>query len=187
MEFCEDREEALSHSTVEMDCKLQSEKEFTAMATEVRKNFYAFHKAAAAVSGLVESVFPELKKHLSFKLPKILDHPTLADYFERQLFKLAKNHKQAKKNWSEEETVLLISVIVYYCLLQNEDYSTLVCNIMIPRKLIHYYIQYRMMKFGNIWRASTPARKPTSSKLAGRRYINLLLTKLLGTRLKMSC
>lgn len=126
MNLLEAKEEGTSVYSGETDIKSTSEREFTLMATETRKNFYAFHKLAESVAGYVESVFPELKKNLSFKMPKILDHQSLADYFERQLFKLAKNHKQVRKNWSEEETTLLISIIVYYSLLQSEECGSLV-------------------------------------------------------------
>lgn len=121
-----DQDENEPLNGTESDGKSSTKKEFSIIAAELRKSFYTFHQAIEKVTPYAEKVFNELKKNLSFKMPKILDYKALSEYFERQLFKLAKNPKQVRKNWSEEETCLLISIIAYYSLLHGEDYNSLV-------------------------------------------------------------
>lgn len=79
-------------------------------------------------------MFQSLRKNLTIKIPKLLDHHAMTDYFERQLFKLAKNPRQMRKNWSEEENLLLISMVAYYCLLHSEDSCSLVNG-----SIIHFF------------------------------------------------
>lgn len=103
--------------------------DFTKYALEYRKKFYDFHRAIEKYASTVNNFAAELKKQLTIKVQKILDHPSLADNFERQLYKLARNPKQTRKNWSEEETIFLISLVAYYSYYKNSDYSCFVSNL----------------------------------------------------------
>lgn len=100
--------------------------DFTKQALEYRKRFYDFHRAIEGYSSSVNHFAGELKKQLTMKISKVLDHQALADHFERQLYRLARNPKQTRKNWSEEETIFLISLVAYYSYYQDLDYNNLV-------------------------------------------------------------
>lgn len=102
--------------------------ELTPQATELRKNFYEFQKAVMDLEPYAESFLQGLKKHLHFKINSVCSPHDLLDFFEPILFKLAKNPKQVRKNWSETETLLLINIVIYYCLLKGEEGHSLVFN-----------------------------------------------------------
>lgn len=110
----------------ELESSKSQKVEFTAQAAELRRNFYQFQRAISGLGSFADPYLQSLKKHLHFKVDKTLDPQGLADYFERVLFKLAKNPKQARKNWSEDETILLINTIIYYCLFRGEECHSLV-------------------------------------------------------------
>lgn len=95
--------------------------ELTSQANEIRKNFYDFQKSVIDLEPYADSFLQGLKKHLHFKIQNVCSPQDLLDYFEPILFKLAKNPKQVRKNWSEAETLLLINVVIYYCLLKGEE------------------------------------------------------------------
>lgn len=94
-------------------------------ALEYRKKFYNFHRELEGYSSTVNQFASDLRKQLTIKVKKLLDHHALANHFEQQLYKLAKNPRQTRKNWSEEETIFLISVVAYYSYLNNADYNNL--------------------------------------------------------------
>lgn len=109
--------------------KLANQEDFTRQAMDYRRKFYSFHRILESLGPRINEFAKEMKQQLTVKIPRLLDHQTLADNFERQLYKLAKNPKQTKKNWSEEETILLVSIIAYYCYCNNRDFNSLVSSI----------------------------------------------------------
>lgn len=100
--------------------------ELASQTDELRKNFDEFQKSIMDLEPYADSFLQGLKKHLQFKVQKVCSPHELAEYFEPILFKLAKNPKQVRKNWSETETTLLVSIVIYYCLLKGEEAHSLV-------------------------------------------------------------
>lgn len=99
---------------------------FSSQASEYRKAFYHFHRLIMNSQQTVQRYNAEFSRNLNIKIQNVLDAKGLADYFERQLFKMARNPKQLRKNWSEDETLLLLSLMAYFCCLYNEDFMNLV-------------------------------------------------------------
>lgn len=99
---------------------------FSNQASEYRKAFYHFQRLVQSCEKSAQQYNLEFQKNLTIKTQNILDLKGMSDYFERQLFKLARNPKQVRKNWSEDETLLLLSLVAYFCCLYNEDFMNLV-------------------------------------------------------------
>lgn len=99
---------------------------FSSQASEYRKAFYHFQRMLQTSEHNALQYNTEFQKNLNIKTQNILDLKGMADYFERQLFKLARNPKQVRKNWSEDETLLLLSMMAYFCSIYNEDFMNLV-------------------------------------------------------------
>lgn len=125
-----DQMELVSAKSPSENDKGATQEDFTRQAMDYRRKFYAFHRILESVAPRINEFAKEMKQHLIVKIPRILDHQALADHFERQLYKLAKNPKQTKKNWSEEETILLVSLIAYYCYIHNRDFNGLVITLL---------------------------------------------------------
>ena len=50
----------------------------------------------------------------------------LLDQFEKIFQKAQSNFRTSKKNWNEEETTFLISIVAYWTYIKKEDYKTIV-------------------------------------------------------------
>lgn len=99
---------------------------FSSQTSEYRKAFYHFQRLIQNSEQNAQQYNTRFQKNLNIKTQDILDSKGMADFFERQLFKLARNPKQLRKNWSEDETLLLLSLMAYFCCLYNEDFMNLV-------------------------------------------------------------
>jgi YHS domain-containing protein len=95
-------------------------------ASEYRKAFYDFERDFQGVEINASQYNLEFQKNLNIKTQNILDWKGMAYYFERQLFRLTRNPKQVRKNWSEDETLLLLSIMAYFCSQNNEEFMHLV-------------------------------------------------------------
>eukprot|EP00331_Platyophrya_macrostoma_P019509 CAMPEP_0176470240 /NCGR_PEP_ID=MMETSP0127-20121128/40333_1 /TAXON_ID=938130 /ORGANISM="Platyophrya macrostoma, Strain WH" /LENGTH=524 /DNA_ID=CAMNT_0017864487 /DNA_START=30 /DNA_END=1604 /DNA_ORIENTATION=+ len=93
---------------------------FSSQASEYRKAFYHFQRMIQSSEKAVQRYNAEFQKNLNIKTQNVLDAKGISDHFERQLFKLARNPKQVRKNWSEDETLM-----AYFCCLYNEDFMNL--------------------------------------------------------------
>ena len=101
---------------------------FSNQASEYRKAFYHFQKIAQNYERAAQQFNAEFQKNLNIKTQDILDLKGMSDYFERQLFKMARNPKQVRKNWSEDETLLLLSLVAYYCAAHTENFMNMVSD-----------------------------------------------------------
>ena len=99
---------------------------FSSQVSEYRKAFYHFQRILQSTEQNVQQYNSEFQKNLNIKTQNILDLKGMSDHFERQLFKLARNPKQVRKNWSEDETLLLLSIMAYFCAYYNEEFLNLV-------------------------------------------------------------
>ena len=103
-------------------------------AVQLRQNFNEFISAASPLEKDVEQYFAQIKKSIQVKIGDILRLDELANCSEKILTRVLTSAGHSRKNWSEEETLLLVSIICYYCLLKNEDHSTLVIKlVLVPR------------------------------------------------------
>ena len=112
----------LSEYTMSTDQKMPEDS--TGSVGKMREKFYEFVAAAKKLN--VDAHFNQLKKNLNFKMTRVLAPDELVSYFERIYTKVQANPRQARKNWNEEETFLLVSLVAYYCLMKDEDYNCLV-------------------------------------------------------------
>mmetsp|Transcript_16516 Transcript_16516/g.14275 ORF Transcript_16516/g.14275 Transcript_16516/m.14275 type:complete len:187 (+) Transcript_16516:65-625(+) len=67
----------------------------------------------------------ELNKSLNFHIEEIPDSGIISEIFERLNSKVALSNK-GKKNWSEEETLFFIWVVINYSFYSNCDFTDLV-------------------------------------------------------------
>jgi hypothetical protein len=102
---------------------------FSNLASEYRKAFYHFQRLVQSSDKSALQYNIEFQKNLTIKTKNILDLKELTDYFETQLLKLARSPKQVRKNWSEDETLLLMSMVAYFCCFYNEDFMKLVIHV----------------------------------------------------------
>lgn len=115
-----------------MSTESRMTEESAGASAKLREKYYEFANATKKLYISVDAYFNQLKKNLNIKMNRILTPDELISYFEKIHTKVQVNQRQSRKNWNEEETFLLVSLISYYCLLRDEDYNCLVIN---PQKL----------------------------------------------------
>mgnify|MGYP000930932359 FL=1 len=109
--------------------------------SKLREKYTEFINSIKKLHVNVDNFFNQLKKNLSFKMTRILTADELVTYFERILTKMVANPRQARKNWSEEETYLFVSLVAYYSLVRDEDYNNLVISLISSSVLIHFFLK----------------------------------------------
>mgnify|MGYP000932346012 CR=1 FL=1 len=97
------------------------------LLSAVRERFYAFYKKLPNPRE-VEPIFNEIKKNITFKAEEFLVGNRLMEVFEGIVKKQNSATRLSRKNWSEDETFLLISLMAYFCHTHNEDYCSLVMH-----------------------------------------------------------
>lgn len=90
-----------------------------------KERFYAFHQGLPNHTE-IEPLFNEMKKNITFKVDEFLTNKQLLDMFEKVIVKQHSASKMSRKNWSEEQTLFLISLMAYYCHISHEDYTSMV-------------------------------------------------------------
>lgn len=91
-----------------------------------RDRFYDFYQRVTK-NGELRIDLEELNKSLNIKIDQMPDSCKVAEIFEKMSARI--NPSKCKKNWSEEETIFFVWVIVAYCHLTHADYNDLVLKI----------------------------------------------------------
>ena len=92
-----------------------------------KEYFYDFLKSKISPSDL-ESIFVDIKKGITFKLDELPNEQRMSECFERVYCKSLTSTRQAKKNWSEDETTLIVCIVTLYCALKQADYTAIVSD-----------------------------------------------------------
>lgn len=90
----------------------------------VKERFYEFYKQAQRTDA--NYYFNGIRKNLLTKMEKILSPDELCETFEKLYQKASANLKNAKKVWTDEENVFLVSLITYYTQINDEDFNSIV-------------------------------------------------------------
>lgn len=90
-----------------------------------KEKFYEFMKIKIS-SSQKNATFNEIRKGITYKLEQLPDDNGICEYFEKVYAKCQNTSRQGKKNWTEEESTLLLSIMTLYCAANQEDYSSLV-------------------------------------------------------------
>jgi hypothetical protein len=88
-----------------------------------RDRFYDFYQRATK-NGELRLDLEELNRSLNIKIDQMPDSCKVSEIYEKMSGRA--NPSKCKKNWSEEESILFIWVIVAYCELCHADYNDLV-------------------------------------------------------------
>lgn len=93
----------------------------------IKEKFYSYLKTPVPIEQKI-AIFEEIRKTITFKIEEYPDDTRLQNCFEKIYYKFINATRTAKKNWSEEETTLLIGIITMHCALTEDDYSSLVAS-----------------------------------------------------------
>jgi hypothetical protein len=94
--------------------------------THIDSQFSAFHNALSRGPKMTKEWCQKILDELSMKELSILSAEALASRFEKLVKKSIINPRYGKKNWTEEETEFLVSVVAYYTHIWSLDYQSLV-------------------------------------------------------------
>lgn len=94
-----------------------------------RDRFYDFYQRVTK-NGELRIDLEELNRSLNIKIDQMPDSIKVAEIYEKMVSRA--NPSKCKKNWSEDETVLFVWVIVAYCELMHADYNDLVPSFFEP-------------------------------------------------------
>ena len=109
-----------------MESNMAPKEESISSIAYSRDRFYDFLQQKINKLGELRINLEELNKILTIKIEELPDSAKISEIFERLNTRSGTN-KQGKKNWSEEETVFLIWVILSFCELHiRNDYNDLV-------------------------------------------------------------
>lgn len=111
---------------VEEDTTLVIKEENTDQSKLLRERFYEFFSKITR-HGEPRLDAEELNKSLNFHIDEIPDSEHICEIFDRLNSKVALAHK-GRKNWSEEETIFFIWIIINYSLFLNQDFTDLVSD-----------------------------------------------------------
>lgn len=90
------------------------------------ERFFEFVELVKRLYIDIDAYFNQIKKNLNFKCSKIMSPEELVVYYEKLAAKYQLTSKHMRKNWNEDETHLLVSLVCYYTLIKDEDYNNLV-------------------------------------------------------------
>jgi hypothetical protein len=98
--------------------------EFADNTKLIRDRFYDFFNRITRL-GEPKIDLEELNKSLTIKLEELPDSTKISEMFEKLNSKVVVSSK-GKKNWSEEENIFFIWLIINYCELNRSDFTELV-------------------------------------------------------------
>lgn len=90
------------------------------------KDFYALISSLPNIETGVKQQYDRLQDDINFKKQRVLLPETLSDYFEKLCQKVQSNANASKKNWNEDETIFLVSVMSYWTYVKNKDHKKMV-------------------------------------------------------------
>lgn len=103
-----------------------SEKSYQSqLAPLTKEKFYEFLKKKIPPVRK-KAIFEEIRKGITFKIDEFPDDSRVSSCFEKVYTKWQTSTRQAKKNWTEEETTLLIAIVTLYCAANEDDFTSLV-------------------------------------------------------------
>lgn len=88
-----------------------------------RDRFYDFYQRVTK-NGELRIDLEELNRSLNIKIDQMPDSVRVAEIYEK--ISVRANPSKCKKNWSEDETIFFVWVILAYCELTHADYNDLV-------------------------------------------------------------
>ena len=89
-----------------------------------REQFYEFYKRIQ--NSNIYDYFKCLKKNLLIQIDKCFSPYELSQEFEKMCQASLSKVRAAKKAWTDEENHFLISLVVYYTIIKDEDFTAIV-------------------------------------------------------------
>lgn len=98
----------------------------TELKAQIKGRFYSLYTELKRGPPVSEKLCQEILNEVSLRGLSVLGLEELARYFEKLLTKSVVNPRYGKKNWTEEETEFLISLVAYYTHIRGLDYRSIV-------------------------------------------------------------
>lgn len=101
----------------------------------VKQKFKEFHTTITSLPNIESEIklrYERLQEDIVFKKQRVLLPDTLSEYFDRLCQKVQSNCTSLKKNWNEDETSFLVSLITYWTHTNGtEDHKKIVNSFII--------------------------------------------------------
>lgn len=107
------------------ESKNRDDREIAANMKRLRERFYEFHRKYIAQQD-PKPYFNEMKKDLLLKIDQVLEPESISDYYEKILERAAATAKPGRRTWSEDEILVLVSIVTYLCKAEEIDFCSLV-------------------------------------------------------------
>lgn len=95
----------------------------------VKERFYEFYKRIQSCDA--NYYFNGIRKNLITKIDTVFTPHELCENFEKVYKKSTANVKSARKLWTDEETAFLISLVTYFTQINDEDFNSIVINVLL--------------------------------------------------------
>ena len=107
-----------------------------------KEKFYEFSKRIQSIG--VKGYFNTIKKNLNIKIEKPFTPQELCSAYENISRITYSNTKVAKKFWTDEENIFLVSLVTYFTYLNDEDFNSIVTFIIVS-SLIFSHIRVSLV------------------------------------------
>lgn len=111
-----------------------------------RQKFKDFQTITASITHMENEIklhYDRLHDDILFRKIEFQELSNITDQFERIFHKAQSNFRTSKKNWNEEETIFLISVVTYWTFIKKEDHKKIVNK----RDLFDYLSLFSLLAF----------------------------------------
>lgn len=159
-----------------MALSVEPKMEFSNRANEYRKAFYHFLGQIKNSEEVIKRYSALFHTDLNFIPIQIFTPTQLSEAFENELAKLSKNPRQRRKNWSAEESHLLISFVAYFCSIYSDEHNKLVMSAFVAS-----FVNATLSQNDNAWQfLSTiyPGKGQEQLKLKWQSLLKVPLNKI---------